>query len=114
MSTIIRPLSIAIALSLGLIGANAGMGCRVINEDHCANKEIPGNAWCKRLSSSTAFCSPCIAAFHGCIATEPFSCEGYDPQIFDGGDEPEDEDGSSDGATMGAPTGGSGGMNTGG
>ena len=99
-------LSIALALMLG--GA-AALSCKVINEDHCANKELPGNDWCSALSRSTPYCSPCIATFHGCVAFEPFACGGYDPVIM-GGDPDEDDDGSSGGSdTSGAPldTGGS-------
>ncbi len=89
-----RPaLGLVFAVGMAAAGVSA---CKVINPDHCANQALPGNEWCVRLQSSTPFCSPCIANFHGCVTFEPINCNDYDPAVFggDGDDDGETESGS--------------------
>ena len=102
-------LVLGLALGLGLAGSSA---CRVINPDHCANQAMPGNQWCATLSSTLEYCSPCIAEFHGCVATEPIACPDYAGD--DGGDTGGTEGATSMGmmTTVGTLTAGSGGMTT--
>lgn len=67
-----------LALPLVLVG---GVHCKVPNEDHCANQDVPGNEYCLSLSLATPYCSPCRRQFHGCVNFEPFSCAGYIEEI---------------------------------
>lgn len=69
--------------ALVLCTALAGTTCKVINEDHCANQDLPGNEWCYELNRATPYCSPCRRDYHGCVDYEPFACEGYDNEIGD-------------------------------
>lgn len=73
--------------AMALAAALAGTTCKVINEDHCANQDLPGNEWCRELNRATPYCSPCRRDYHGCVDFEPFACEGYDNEI---GDTPDD------------------------
>ncbi|MEM9458792.1 MAG: hypothetical protein AAGF11_31735 [Myxococcota bacterium] len=59
----------------------SGVHCKVPNEDHCANQDVPGNEYCLSLSLATPYCSPCRRQFHGCVNFEPFSCAGYIEEI---------------------------------
>lgn len=79
-------LACGVALALGL----AGSTCKVVNEDHCANQDVPGNEYCRELNSATPYCSPCRRTYHGCVDFEPFACAGY-------GRELDEDDGSSSG-----------------
>ena len=99
MSPWVRTLSLAAGVMLGL---GVSTACKVINPEHCANKDKPGNEWCSDRSRSTPFCSPCVSAFNGCVAFEPFACEGYDPSIFGGEQTPMDDDESSGGGSSGS------------
>jgi len=83
---------LALGLALGL-GAASSSACRVINPDHCANQAMPGNQWCATLSSTLQFCDPCVAEFHGCVASEPVACPDYV------GDDGGDDTGGTAGAT---------------
>lgn len=74
--TTVRLGSVLVALAVGF-GAAGSSACRVINPDHCANQAMPGNQWCATLSSTLQYCSPCIAEFHGCVASEPIACPDY-------------------------------------
>ncbi len=91
--------SVAIAVALGAWGSTMS-ACKVINPEHCANQALPGNQWCENLSRSTPFCSPCVAAFHGCVGFEPVGCGEYDPAILEGGED--DGDGDSGGSSGGS------------
>lgn len=84
--------------ALALCAALTGTTCKVINEDHCANQDLPGNEWCHELNRATPYCSPCRREYHGCVDYEPFACEGYDNEI---GDEP--DDGPSESSTTDEP-----------
>ena len=101
---------LGLALGLGLASSSA---CRVINPDHCANQAMPGNQWCATLSSTLKYCSPCIAEFHGCVATEPITCPDYVGD--DGGDTEGTEGATSMGmmTTVGTLSAGSGGTTAG-
>ena len=112
----VRGTRIAFAIALACAGASASAvvgACKVVNTDHCANKDDPGNDWCRALSSSTPYCSPCEREFHGCVSTEPFACPGYVAVIDDAGengDDPPDQGtaGMTAGMTMCALPGGDG------
>lgn len=86
--TTVRLGSVLVALAVGF-GAAGSSACRVINPDHCANQAMPGNQWCATLSSTLQYCSPCIAEFHGCVASEPIACPDYvgDDEADTGGTE---------------------------
>ncbi|MCX4243267.1 hypothetical protein [Paraliomyxa miuraensis] len=82
----------AVALAL------AGTTCKVLNEEHCANQDLPGNEFCLELNRATPYCSPCRREYFGCVDYEPFACKHYDREIGnEGGGE------SGDGST--GPTG---------
>ena len=83
-----RPLLLALAL---LSTALAGSTCKVVNEDHCANQDLPGNQWCLELNTATPYCSPCRREFHGCVDFEPYACPGYDDEIAESGDDGDSE-----------------------
>jgi hypothetical protein len=70
---------LACAVGLGLV--LAGSTCKVPNEDHCANQEVPGNEFCLELNRATPYCSPCRREYFGCVEFEPFACAGYDREI---------------------------------
>lgn len=101
MTAVIRLASLVLALGLGLGASSLITACQVINPDHCANQALPGNVWCKNLSKSTPFCSPCVSAFHGCVAFEPVGCGDYDPAVLEGGDEEDESSGSGSGSGSG-------------
>lgn len=84
--------AIAVAAA-GLAVLLAGSTCKVLNEEHCANQDVPGNEFCRELNSATPYCSPCRREFFGCVDFEPFACAGYAREIG------EDEDGSSGSGT---------------
>ena len=65
----------------------AGTTCKVVNEDHCANQDVPGNEFCLELNTATPYCSPCRRDYHGCVDYEPFACDGYDNEIGDAQDD---------------------------
>lgn len=90
-----RALWIAVVLAVGF----AGSTCRVVNQDHCANQDIPGNEFCLEISDATPYCSPCRRDFQGCVDFEPFACPGYANEVV--------MDDSTTAGTMssGAPTG---------
>jgi hypothetical protein len=90
------PLACAAVLLAGL----AGSTCKVVNEDHCANQDLPGNEWCRELNRATPYCSPCRRDYHGCVDYEPFACEGYVDEI---GEESSTSDGT--GSTTDASSG---------
>lgn len=82
---------IAFVIAIASMGASASAvvgACKVVNTDHCANKDDPGNDWCRALSTSTPYCSPCEREFHGCVSTEPFACPGYVAVIDNDDDDP--------------------------
>jgi len=89
------------ALAAGLAGALAvgltGASCKVVNQDHCANQDVPGNEFCADLNRSTPYCSPCRRDFHGCVDFEPFACPGYADERID--------ESMTEGTTTGEPTG---------
>lgn len=97
-----------------LVAALAGATCKVVNEDHCANQEVPGNEFCSELNVATPYCSPCRREYHGCVDYEPFACAGYDKEVgedqVDGPsestttDEPPDSTGEPPGSTSDAST----------
>lgn len=62
----------------------ASSTCKVLNEDHCANQDVPGNEFCRALNTATPYCSPCRRDFHGCVDYEPFACAGYALEQEDG------------------------------
>jgi hypothetical protein len=82
-----------------LLAALAGSTCKVVNEDHCANQDVPGNEWCRELNFATPYCSPCRREYHGCVDYEPYACEGYDNEI---GEDPVD-DGPEESSSEGEP-----------
>jgi hypothetical protein len=84
-----------------LLAALAGSTCKVVNEDHCANQDVPGNEWCRELNTATPYCSPCRREYHGCVDYEPFACEGYDNEI--GEDPVEEDDGPEESSSEGEP-----------
>jgi hypothetical protein len=84
-----------------LFAALAGSTCKVVNEDHCANQDVPGNEWCRELNTATPYCSPCRREYHGCVDYEPFACEGYDNEI--GEDPVEEDDGPEESSSEGEP-----------
>lgn len=91
------------ALLLGaavLSAALAGTTCKVVNEDHCANQDVPGNEWCRELNIATPYCSPCRREYHGCVDYEPYACEGYDNEI---GEDPVEDDGPAESSSGGEP-----------
>jgi hypothetical protein len=94
----------ALAGLVTLAVALAGSTCKVLNEGHCANQDVPGNEFCRELDTATPFCSPCRREYHGCVDYEPFACQGYDNEI---GDEPPDDE-PSESSTTGAPPGSTG------
>lgn len=63
--------------------AFTGATCKVVNEEHCANQEVPGNEFCVELNSATPYCSPCNRDFQGCVDFEPFACPGYSDELSD-------------------------------
>jgi hypothetical protein len=81
-----------------LAAALAGSTCKVVNEDHCANQEVPGNEFCSELNVATPYCSPCRREYHGCVDYEPFACPGYDKEIGE-----DEDDGPSESTTTDAP-----------
>jgi hypothetical protein len=82
-----------------VLASLAGSTCKVINEDHCANQELPGNEFCLELNTATPYCSPCRREYHGCVDYEPFACGGYDNEIG----ESQDGDGPSASSTSDEP-----------
>ena len=102
MSALPRLVTLGLAAALGVA---VSLSCKVINPDHCANKDKPGNEWCNDRSRSTPFCSPCVDAFNGCVAFEPFACEGYDPAVFGGEQNPSDDESSGSGGDSGSSSG---------
>lgn len=89
-----------------------GTTCKVVNEDHCANQDIPGNEFCMQLSTAAPFCSPCRREFRGCVDFEPFACPGYNDEIGDSSGTPTAGEPTAGEPTAGAPTAGTG-MGTG-
>ncbi|MCA9712433.1 MAG: hypothetical protein KDK70_41775 [Myxococcales bacterium] len=84
--------------ALAVLGALLlGASCKVVNEDHCANQDVPGNQFCRELNTATPYCSPCNRDFHGCVDFEPFACPGYTNEIAP--DDGSPMDGSSDSST---------------
>lgn len=59
----------------------AGSTCKVVNEDHCANQDVPGNQFCRELNLATPYCSPCNRDYHGCVDFEPYACGGYPDEV---------------------------------
>jgi hypothetical protein len=88
----------ALASALALAAVLAGSTCKVVNEDHCANQEVPGNEFCRELNTATPYCSPCRREFHGCVDYEPYACGGYDNEIGQ-----DDGDGPSESTTTDEP-----------
>lgn len=84
-----------------LAAALAGSTCKVVNEDHCANQEAPGNQFCRELNTATPYCSPCRRDYHGCVDYEPFACEGYTNEL--GEDDGPSESSTGAGSTSEAP-----------
>lgn len=84
----------------------AGSTCKVPNEDHCANQDVPGNEFCVELNRATPYCSPCRRAYHGCVDYEPYACEGYYDEVAESedGGTPESSDGEASGGTTEAST----------
>lgn len=76
----------------------AGSTCKVVNEDHCANQDVPGNEFCLELNTATPYCSPCRREYHGCVDYEPFACAGYDNEIG------ESQEGGGESTTTDGPT----------
>lgn len=81
-----RGLGRALLGALTVAAALAGSTCKVVNEDHCVNQDLPGNTWCRELNSATPYCSPCRRNYHGCVDYEPFACAGYDAELGTSGD----------------------------
>jgi hypothetical protein len=68
---------------VALLAVLTGSTCKVLNEDHCANQDVPGNEFCLELNTATPYCSPCRREYHGCVDYEPYACGGYDNEIGD-------------------------------
>jgi hypothetical protein len=82
----------------------SGSTCKVVNEDHCANQDVPGNRFCRELNRVTPYCSPCRRSYYGCVDYEPFTCEGYADEVED--DDPAESSTSDAGSgSDDAPTG---------
>lgn len=104
-----------------LVALLGGTRCKVVNEDHCANQDIPGNVFCQQLSTAAPYCSPCRREFHGCVDFEPFACPGYSNELEEDSDAPTGgtpTDGEPSGTGMGTdpgtgPMGSSGSMTSG-
>jgi hypothetical protein len=93
----------AVALALLL----AGSTCKVLNEDHCANQDVPGNQFCSELNNATPYCSPCNREYHGCVDFEPFACPNYDNEVSEPEGGGSSEAGSSEGSQTESDTAGS-------
>ncbi len=85
-----------LAAAVVLAALAAGSTCKVLNEDHCANQDEPGNDFCRALNRATPYCSPCNRNYHGCVDFEPYACAGYPNEIG------AEEDGSSGEASAGS------------
>lgn len=74
----------------------AAVACKVSNEDHCVHRAIESDAWCADAEPERPFCSPCVAAHHGCVAERPTpaACPEYTP------DSATDADSGSDASTQ--------------
>lgn len=62
----------AIAFGSGLALAAA---CTLPNPDHCLHRSADANAWCAENEPGLAYCSPCSAEHHGCVAESPTAAE---------------------------------------
>ncbi len=71
----------ALVLASMMAASGATVTCKVINEEHCANQEVPGNEFCRELNTATPYCSPCNRDFQGCVDFEPFACPGYSDEL---------------------------------
>lgn len=92
--------SVVLAVALGCAGALAAVACRVPNEEHCANQDVPGNQVCRERNPGAPFCSPCERRLRGCVRFEPFACPGYDPDPGDdSGEAPMTDTGAGESAT---------------
>ena len=96
--------SVAIALALGLVGAATVAACRVPNEEHCANQDVPGNQFCRERNPGAPYCSPCERRLRGCVQFEPFACPGYDPDPGDVDEDPATTTGASTGDVASSTT----------
>ncbi len=90
-----------VAVALGLLGLTAGSSCKVLNEEHCANQDVPGNEFCRELSEASPFCSPCRRELNGCVEYPPYSCGGYYDELAE-----EQASGTASGTAGGASMGG--------
>lgn len=97
----------ALVLAAGVVVLLAGSTCKVLDEEHCANQDVPGNEFCRELNRATPYCSPCRREYQGCVDYEPYACAGYDREIGneDGG---ESSDGGTEASDSGAASSGSG------